>query len=135
MSINSTDAFEFQLLETGTNSELLLSGNCDDPARLVLKTVDVSHVRECNNLLNEYNMLQRLSHKNIVAPLSFRKELMVKGSLRSVLVLPFATHRSLLTVVKARRLEAAVVRELFGQVSRAVAYLHSNDLVHRDIKL
>lgn len=114
---------------------MLLSRDPTGAADLVLKTVDVSHARECNHLLNEYEMLKRLQHENIVRPLGFWKEVPIMGCSRSVLILPFAKLKSLLAMVKTRRLLVAEVRELFRQVARAVVHLHSNNLVHRDIKL
>lgn len=133
MTLSLPDTFE--VLESGTNSELLLSRDPTGSAHLVLKTVDVAHLRECGHLRNENEVLQRLHHPHIVRPLGFRKEVLLAGVRRSVLILPFAEHSSLLAIVKARKLLAAEVRELFGQVVQAVAHLHSSNLVHRDIKL
>jgi hypothetical protein len=42
----------FELLETGTNSEIFLSKDPTGNFNLVLKTVDVTHIKEGSHLRN-----------------------------------------------------------------------------------
>ena len=81
--------------------------------------------------LREVKILRMLKHDNIVQLIeAFRR----KGKL--YLVFEFV-DRNLLEVLEGypKGLEADYVRHLMRQLVRAVDYCHSNEVVHRDIKL
>jgi len=78
----------------------------------------------------ELRMLQQLRHPNIV---DFREAFKRKGNL--FLVFEFV-DRDLLQLLQSKPsgLDPNLIRHLIFQLCKAIAYLHSQDVIHRDIK-
>lgn len=85
------------------------------------------------NVQNEVSILRKLSHENIVKlyeVLDFPKQ--------TVLILELIHGRSLYSHLKkqvTRRLEESEVKRLLCQLLSALAYCHTHNISHRDIKL
>jgi len=78
----------------------------------------------------ELRMLQQLRHPNIV---DFREAFKRKGNL--FLVFEFV-DRDLLQLLQSNPngLNPDLIRHLMYQLCKAISYLHSQDVIHRDIK-
>lgn len=86
--------------------------------------------KDIDALLNEVSLLSRLRHENIVGYLSSAivdKKILV--------VMEYISGGSLLNMLKEfRGVPLATARRYLRDVLRGLQYLHSEDIVHRDIK-
>jgi serine/threonine protein kinase len=104
---------------------------------VVIKAVGVGSGKEVKHLLNEWAILSKLAHENIVEVYRYGKEVALpeRPGNFCLLAQEHARHGNLLEVIKGGRLSVAHRRFLFGEVGQALQHLHSNSIVHRDIKL
>eukprot|EP00928_Gymnodinium_smaydae_P028223 TRINITY_DN21580_c0_g1_i1.p1 TRINITY_DN21580_c0_g1~~TRINITY_DN21580_c0_g1_i1.p1 ORF type:complete len:434 (-),score=81.99 TRINITY_DN21580_c0_g1_i1:106-1263(-) len=96
------------------------------------KSMDSSDVERRSVVQKEYEMLRRLSHPNIVAARDY-----FTSCDRVVLVLEYVSGSSLkraLQKEKQGRFCEDLSRSLFRALIGAIAYLHSVQVVHRDVK-
>ena len=83
------------------------------------------------NIRKEVNIMSNLENDGVLK-LVENVESLTKISL----VVEYGGDQSLLEYVKRNfPLKMSVVRDIAGQLIRAVSYLHSKSIVHRDIKL
>ena len=111
--------------------------------RLALKMVPSSNKRGCDQLKREFAMLQTLNHPNIIKAFKLKdiggtvghKQMSQLKQPQSVLVLEFANKGSLFHFIQKQHPKIYTLRILFQQIARALAYTHSLNVAHRDIKL
>jgi serine/threonine protein kinase len=89
------------------------------------------------HLLNEWTILGKLVHDNIVEAYRFGKDVALpeRSGNFCLLAQEYARHGNLLDLIKRGRLSVGQRRLLFWEVGQALLHLHSNSIVHRDIKL
>jgi len=104
---------------------------------LVLKAVAEGSAKEVKHLLNEWNILSKLVHDNIVEVYRYGKEVSLpeRSGNFCLLAQEYARHGNLLDLIKKGQLSVSQRRLLFWEVGQALLHLHSNSIVHRDIKL
>ena len=102
---------------------------------LVFKIVPAECTKESQHLLNEYQFLSALSHRNIICPILFKTNLQFKGMENHVMAMEYAERGCLLDVVKKGGMGVAEARFVFGELAEAVKYLHEKNIAHRDLKL
>lgn len=108
--------------------------------RVAIKVVDIqidgghAHSRERmeSGLKREIEILKVVKHPSLIQMYAFNID-----HESAMMVLPLCPGGDLFDLIIKHRKEmkCALVRRIFGEVCRAVAYLHSKFVVHRDIKL
>lgn len=85
-----------------------------------------------SSLKQEMDILQDIKHPLLIHMYAFNLD-----PSATLLILPYCKGGDLLSFVKAYndRICPDLARRLFGDISKAVAFLHENQVVHRDIKL
>lgn len=83
-------------------------------------------------LLREVEILRSLDHPNVIHLLGFNMD-----DVHAVLIESYCCGGDLFELASQNRhvLTPDVVARVFGEVASAVAFLHANNVVHRDIKL
>ena len=106
---------------------------------VVLKAVEAGSTRQIGHLLNEWTLLNRLEDPNLVEVYHCLKRVTKtkKEGIYYILAQEFAKYGNLSELVRKYHATLAFEhrRFLFWELARAVEYLHSNDVVHRDLKL
>jgi serine/threonine protein kinase len=103
-----------------------------DNKEVAIKVMRMQDEEQLQIAENEYTLLKRVCHPKIIRAIDF-----FTYSMGAVLVLEFFEGRKLEKVVREaprRRLREAVARGLFVQLIDALAHLHSQGVVHRDVK-
>lgn len=97
-----------------------------------IKIVDLSNAVDKDALRNEINMLKRLQHPNIVRVVSSYED-----NERMYMVMQLCTGRELFDHLykEKKAFSEKEVAGLIRNLLRAVAYLHANQITHRDMKL
>lgn len=84
-----------------------------------------------NFLPREIKILQKIKHQNITNIY----EILATSDGRVFIVLEYSTYSDVLKHVQATGgMDEIRAKHIFGQVVEAVAYLHKNNIVHRDLK-
>jgi len=84
-----------------------------------------------NFLPRELEILQKVKHQNIVSIY----EILATSDGRIFIILEYSTHNDVLRHIQNNgALDEDRAKHLFGQLVEAVAYLHRNNIVHRDLK-
>ncbi|CAL5379351.1 unnamed protein product [Camellia sinensis] len=107
-----------ELISCGTFGRVYMGLNIDSGALLAIKQKTQAHIRE---LEEEVNLLENLSHPNIVASLNILLEIVPGGSISSFLG-------------KFGSFPKTVIRMYTKQLLLGMEYLHRNGIMHRDIK-
>jgi protein-serine/threonine kinase len=97
-------------------------GAADDPSRHRIE----------EGLRREIEIIQSLRHPSIIRLFAFNTD-----PRRALMVLPYCAGGDLFQFAAehGQRLSAGLIQRVFAEVAMATAYLHTRNLVHRDIKL
>lgn len=135
---STTAEFTWQVvreLGTGSFSRVVLASSPPLPP-MALKITNfpedrTQHLQHATAASRELELLKSLRHPGVMQIHSA-----LLNDHRSVVAMPFCRGGSLFQLATEHPLlPAPLVRRLFGQLAEAVAYLHRNACVHRDIKL
>lgn len=91
-----------------------------------------SRERMESGLKREIEILKKLFHPSLIRMYAFNID-----SKSALMILPLCRGGDLFELISKHRSEmsCALIRRIFGEICRAVCYLHKNNVVHRDIKL
>lgn len=113
------DAGSLKLVSRGTNSGIYRLDS--EGKALILKMVPTSALKEARHLSNEFSLLTRIQHPNVIRALRYKRKVVVKNEtgtegekLRDVLVLENASQGSLLSWLARVKLNAAHMRWVAG---------------------
>ncbi|KAJ3220746.1 hypothetical protein HK099_004036 [Clydaea vesicula] len=118
-------------LAAGTFSEVFKAKNKDTKEEVVIKSVlnDADSIKQAKN---EIYLLNKLNHKNIVRLLdTFSHE----DEKKILLVLEYTIGGDLFELISSKKLKSIEQKNIFKQLAEAVHYLHSSQIVHRDLKV
>ncbi|EPY23451.1 protein kinase [Strigomonas culicis] len=140
-TVNSGDLRQWRkgsLIGRGTYGSVYL-GLLGDGSFYAVKCVELGNhatdkfdVRELVSLSREINLMQRLSHRNLC---SFKGVLYEPDSTSICMFMEYVGGGSLSTIVKRfKPLPNTVVRSWTKQLLSGLLYLHSQHIIHRDVK-
>lgn len=105
--------------------------------KVAIKIIDMatdakSRERLQESLRREITVIKNLSHPCLIRMYAFNSD-----PDRALMVLPYCAGGDLFDLISSHRTKLSVklIRRLFAEIVSAVVYLHSNNVVHRDIKL
>ena len=134
-SINVLGRGSFGIVHEGLTSDGLL---------MAVKEVDLAPDRVANgdemrSLIKEINLMRTLSHRNIVQYWGCQTKPMEGGGMKLEIFLEYCPGGSLATLRKKYnkhhgRLSIQLIRHYARSVLEGLAYLHSQGIIHRDIK-
>lgn len=128
-------AKEFAIHEAlghGTTASVQKATRLSDGHVVALKTMRSADEEMMSLVKQEFDMLRRVEHPNIISAHDF---IMLPG--RAVLVMDFfdgSDLRETVASLPGGRMPEAVARPLIAKLADAVAHLHERRIVHRDIK-
>ncbi|KDO33822.1 CAMK/CDPK protein kinase [Saprolegnia parasitica CBS 223.65] len=131
--IDINDIFEFhEELGKGSFGRVVRATNRKSGKVWAVKIVDLGNALDKSSLLNEISIVKRLQHPNIVRMIASYED--AKHMYMVMQLLP--GHELFDHLYKSdKTFSEADVRKLVLCLLRAVAYLHSNQITHRDLKL
>lgn len=97
--------------------------------KVAIKVIDSKDRRHLHLAANEIRVLQRLSHPNII------KIIETVETDRQTLIVLEKCKFSLSSVAKTGNLSYKSILRIFRDILVGIRYLHSNGIIHRDIKL
>jgi serine/threonine-protein kinase 11 len=119
----------------GANSKVFAAFDRDDSNFYAMKCVNLEAIARSRNgvsqLEREIKVLQSLSHPNVI---SLREVLHVKPRDSIYIITSLANCGSLKSVLGSQNLSFSTLRYIFKCLASAIWYLHSQRLIHQDIK-
>ena len=106
----------------------------EDKVVVKISSVDESDTGGFRNILNEIQALAHLQHPNTLSsnhPCYLHRE---RATIHVYLVLPRMQTDLRCRLNDLERWDLDAVKSCIGQISEGLSYMHSKDLVHRDIK-
>ncbi|KAH9385909.1 hormonally upregulated Neu-associated kinase [Nematocida major] len=113
----------------GATSVVYEGVNTKTKEKVAIKVIDSRHRRSLHLAANEIRVLQRLSHPNIIRIIET-----VETQNQSLIVMEKCKF-SLSSVAKTGNLPYKTILRIFRDILVGVRYLHTNGIIHRDIKL
>lgn len=123
-------------LGKGSFGRVLLCTHLLTSKPVAIKQIDKSQLKTPiaeKRLLQEIQFLKRLDHPNVIKLLE-----VFESDLSIFLVTEYISHGNLYTLLKTQkkgRVCEATARALFLQILKGLDYIHSQGILHRDIKL
>jgi serine/threonine protein kinase len=99
---------------------------------VAIKVMRMDDVERLHIAQKEYDMLRHVSHPHVIRALDF-----FTYSMGAVLVMDYFAGKKLANAVREapnRHFQEPVAKQLCGQLLGAIAHLHANGIIHRDIK-
>ncbi|KAM3721969.1 Serine/threonine-protein kinase [Dirofilaria immitis] len=117
---------------TGSFSKVNLGIHCLTNDKVAIKIMDKHKMNEKtqNLLIQEIKAMEQLHHPNII-----RLFECVKTTSRIYLIMEYAGYGELYTHINNKgKLAEDDCKEIFAQIVSAISYMHSKNIIHRDIK-
>ncbi|ETV76553.1 CAMK/CDPK protein kinase, variant 1 [Aphanomyces astaci] len=127
------DTFDFhEVIGQGSFGSVMKATNKKTNKPWAVKVVELNNELDKKALLNEIGIVKRLQHPNIVRVIASYED-----SKRMYMVMQLLPGAELFTHlhVRGRHFTEVEVRKLILCLLRAISYLHSNQITHRDLKL
>jgi serine/threonine protein kinase len=136
--LNGRSTSEFyafgKILGVGSFGKVRVAWNKLTGEKVAIKTYEKSRLKEQNQwkrAQQEVRLMERLNHRNVI-----RLFETIESAKRVHIVMEFCGGGNLCSYVKMRkRLGEDEARRIFQQLALSLEYLHSKDIVHRDVKL
>ncbi|KAF0687864.1 Aste57867_20451 [Aphanomyces stellatus] len=128
-----SDMFEFHdVIGKGSFGSVVKATNKKTGKVWAVKVVELGNELDKKALLNEIDIVKRLQHPNVVRVIASYED-----SKRMYMVMQLLPGAELASQLydKNRVFTEVEVRKLILCLLRAIAYLHSNQITHRDLKL
>ncbi|KAG0662976.1 p21 protein (Cdc42 Rac)-activated kinase [Maudiozyma exigua] len=113
----------------GGSAEVYLSYNKSQMNYTALKKIEVSKQKNKKLIMNELLVLKTKSHPNIV---SFRNSYWVRGELW--IEMEYLEGGCLTDIIRNHQLSETEISAICAEILKALRFLHSSGIVHRDIK-
>ena len=84
------------------------------------------------NIIREYEIMETLNHENVVK--LYKNFIVERPNITYVSLVMELCESDLFSYMKNKNLPEAEIKSLFSQMLKGLAYLHSNKILHRDIK-
>jgi len=127
------DAYDIkEALGQGSMGKVFHAFRRTDNEQVALKVVRTNDEEVVEIARKEFDLLQRISHQNIITAIDF-----FTTADRAVLVMSFFEGESLYDRVRRlpkKRLSEEAAHALFLELLNALDYLHQHRIVHRDVK-
>jgi hypothetical protein len=132
---SSTDFYSFgEIVGTGSFAKVRLAVHKLTGQKVAIKTYEKSKIKDAHALkriTQEIKLMERLDH-----PLISRFFEAIESARRIHIVMELIGEGNLCSYIKERKsLSEDESRGIFSQLCSAVDYLHSQHIIHRDIKL
>jgi len=121
-----------QAVGQGSTAVVYTAIRRSDGASVALKVVRADDQEMVNRCQEEYDVMRKLNHPNIIKALDF-----FTFSKGTVLVMEHFGGQSMDKVVSQqtnKKLDEASARRLFQQLISALSYMHGQGVIHRDVK-
>lgn len=122
-SLSNPDNSNLEIIQEQMNQDRLYA----------IKLVDLTNAdrRMHGSLSREIQILKSLSHPNLIRLHAYKLDV------HAMMVLTYTPGGDLFDFIASYRTQMSLdlLRRIFGDVLRAVAFLHTHNVVHRDIKL
>lgn len=97
---------------------------------VAIKQINYDNDEELNDIMYEINLLKNLNHKNIVKYHGFMQKFDTL-----YILLEYCNHGSLKNLISPNKgLEESIAKDYIIQTLEGLVYLHSQGVIHRDIK-
>eukprot|EP00931_Biecheleriopsis_adriatica_P011884 TRINITY_DN112976_c0_g1_i1.p1 TRINITY_DN112976_c0_g1~~TRINITY_DN112976_c0_g1_i1.p1 ORF type:complete len:375 (+),score=64.84 TRINITY_DN112976_c0_g1_i1:68-1192(+) len=121
-----------ELLGHGSTSVVHKALRKSDKQIVAVKTMEATDEDMLQLRAQEYDLLRRIEHPHIIRALDF-----LADEVRATVVVEYFSGKSLLKALKqspGARLAESDARSLFHMLLQAIDYLHSHQILHRDVK-
>lgn len=124
-----------EILGAGRFSKVKLGTNKATNEQFAIKVINSPSPEDIAFAAKEIEILQRLSHPNIVSLVEIFEEGKTEARKKIFLVMELVTGGELLDRIVAQgTLSEARARSIMQDIFRALEYLHERGIVHRDLK-
>ena len=122
-----------KVIGKGAFSKVYLGRHKNTSQQMAVKEFKGCSPKELEDVLREQRLLERLCHPNIVRLYETFEE---AGTLYFVMeFVDFGTLTTMIEGSESKRLPEALVRYFMRQILDGLQYLHSMNIIHRDIKV
>lgn len=134
-SVREQQVKQYELLKTigkGNFARVMLARHLPTNSEVGIKIIDKTklNTKSLKMLFREVSIMKLLNHPNIVKLFE-----VIETEKTLYLVMEYITKGEVREfIVKKGRMKENVARQMFRQIVSAVQYLHSKNIVHRDLK-
>jgi serine/threonine protein kinase len=121
----------YEIVGEGTTSVAKRAISTSTGAEVVLKIFRTNDQELLLNILQEYELQSSLDHPNIVKAYNFHYDAI---NSKAYIVLEYIKGTTLSTMINNGMLDEAKALSIFWQCINALAFMHRNSIIHRDLQ-